>query len=130
MFTFAKSARDFKGPSPLVAIDDEPPPRLVVDAPLPEQLARGLVFIQYRTENIRVMPVFGIGALKVSPRIGHVHVTVDDEPWHFIDASGETIVVVGLLPGPHKILVQLADPTHHVLAGVTIRFELPEEVVT
>jgi hypothetical protein len=114
----------------LVAIDDEPPPRLVVDPPLPEQLARGLVFIQYRTENMRVVPVFGAGALDVSPRIGHVHITVDDAPWHFIDASGETIVVVGLPPGSHKVLVQLADPTHRVVASATVRFKLPEEMPT
>jgi len=73
----AQSARDVRGPSPLVAIENEPPPRLIVDPPLAEQLASGLVFIQYRTENLRVVPVFGKGALDVSPRIGHIHVTVD-----------------------------------------------------
>jgi hypothetical protein len=31
-------------------------------------LSRGLVFIQYRTEDLRVVPVFGKGALDVSPR--------------------------------------------------------------
>jgi len=78
---FAQSARDIRGPSPLVAIDNEAPARLIVDPPLPDQLAQGLVFIQYRTENLRVLPVFGKGALDVSPRIGHVHITVDDAPW-------------------------------------------------
>ena len=98
----ARSVRDVIGPSPLVAIEDEPPAKLFVDPPLPEQLAKGLVFIQYRSENLRVVPVFGAGALDVSPRIGHVHITVDDEPWHFVDATGETIIVVGLPPGPHR----------------------------
>lgn len=120
------SARDYKGPSPLVSIDNEPPPRLIVDPPLPEQLARGLVFIQYRTENMRVVPVFGSGALGVSPRIGHVHITVDDVPWHFIDASGETVVVVGLHPGAHKVLIQLANPAHEVITGETISFIVPD----
>ena len=95
---FAQSARDIRGPSPLVAIENEPPPKLIVDPPLAEQLAQGLVFIQYRTENLRVVPVFGKGALDVSPRIGHLHITVDDAPWHFVDASGETVIVVGLPP--------------------------------
>lgn len=85
---FAQSARDIRGPSPLVAIENEPPAKLIVDPPLAEQLAKGLVFIQYRTENLRVVPVFGKGALDVSPRIGHLHITVDDAPWHFVDASG------------------------------------------
>ena len=89
---FAQSARDIRGPSPLVAIENEPPARLIVDPPLAEQLAKGLVFIQYRTENLRVVPVFGKGALDVSPRIGHLHITVDDAPWHFVDASGETVI--------------------------------------
>jgi hypothetical protein len=122
----AQSAKDIRGTSPLVAIENEPPPRLVVDPPLPEQLALGRVFIQYRAENLRIVPVFGIGALDVSPRIGHIHVTVDDAPWHWADASGETVVVVGMTPGPHKILIELADPTHKVIASRTISFVVPD----
>jgi hypothetical protein len=123
---FAQSAKDIRGPSPLVAIENEPPPKLVVDPPLPEQLAKGLVFIQYRTENLRVVPVFGKGALDVSPRIGHLHITVDDLPWHFVDASGETVIMVGLPPGPHKVLFELADPTHRVITSETVRFVVPD----
>ena len=33
--------------------------------------------------------MFGPNALDVSPRIGHIHVTVDDAPWRWADASGE-----------------------------------------
>ncbi len=62
----AQSVRDVIGPSPLVAIENEPPAKLFVDPPLPEQLAKGLVFIQYRTENLRLVPVFGTGALDFS----------------------------------------------------------------
>ena len=121
----AQSARDIRGPSPLIAIENEPPPKLIADPPLAEPLSRGLVFIQYRTENLRVVPVFGTGALDVSPRIGHVHITVDDAPWHFVDASGETIIVVGLKPFPHKVLIELADPTHHVIDSKTVSFDVP-----
>ena len=56
----------------------------------------GRVFIQYGTETVRVVPVFGKGALEVSPRLGHIHITVDDAPWHFVDTSGETVILVGL----------------------------------
>jgi Family of unknown function (DUF6130) len=122
----AQSARDIRGPSPLLAIENEPPARLIVDPPLPEPLAHGRVFIQYRAENLRVLPVFGKGALEVSPRIGHVHITVDDAPWHFVDASGETVILVGLPPGPHKVLFELADPTHHVITSETVKFTLPD----
>jgi hypothetical protein len=119
------NAAEVRGPSPLLAIENEAPPRLIVDPPLPGPLAQGRVFIQYRTENLRVVPVFGAGALDVSPRIGHIHITVDDAPWHFIDASGETVVVVGLGSGPHQVLIELADPTHRVIASETVRFTLP-----
>lgn len=119
------SARDVKGPSPLVAIENEEEPRLVVDDPLPEPLSHGRVFIQYRTENIRIVPVFGVGALDVSPRVGHLHITVDDLPWHFVDASGQTLIVVGLTPGRHRILIELADPTHRVITSETIEFVVP-----
>src|ERR1043166_9598545 len=120
-----QSARDVRGPSPLIAIDNEPPPKLIVDPPLAEALAQGRVFIQYRTENLRVLPVFGKGALDVSPRIGHVHITVDDAPWHFVDASGETVILVGLPSGSHEVRFELADPTHRVIASETVRFVVP-----
>jgi Family of unknown function (DUF6130) len=37
--------------TPLIAIPDEAPAKLVVDPPIPEQLALGRVFIQYRAEK-------------------------------------------------------------------------------
>jgi hypothetical protein len=97
----AQSAKDVKGATPLVAIHDEPAVKLIVDPPIPEQLALGRVFIQYRTENLRIMPVYGKAALAVSPRIGHLHYYVDDLSWPTVDSSGETVVLVGLAPGPH-----------------------------
>lgn len=126
----AQTARDVRGPSPLIAIENEPPPRLIVDPPLPGPLAAGRVFIQYRTENMRVLPVFGAGALQVSPRVGHIHISVDDAPWHFVDASGETIILVGLPAGPHKVLIELADPTHRVLTREIVAFAIPEKAVS
>ncbi|BAM88125.1 conserved hypothetical protein [Bradyrhizobium oligotrophicum S58] len=64
--------------------------------------------------------------MDVLPRVGHVHITVDDATWHFIDASGETVVLVGLAPGPHRVLFELADPTHRAIDSQTVRFILPE----
>ncbi|MHC5731769.1 MAG: DUF6130 family protein, partial [Nostoc sp.] len=104
----------------MIAIENEAPAKLIVDPPLPEPLAQGRVFIQYRTENLRVLPVFGKGALEVSPRIGHIHIPVDDAPWHFVDASGETLILVGLGPGSHKVRIDLADPTHQVIDSKTV----------
>jgi Family of unknown function (DUF6130) len=122
----SRSAREIRGPAALLSLASEPPAKIVVDPALPEALARGLVVIQYRTENLRIVPVFGPGALDVSPRIGHLHVTLDDEPWHWVDASGEPLIVQGLPPGSHRILIELADPTHRVIDQGTVEFVIPE----
>lgn len=122
----AQSAREIRGPTPYGAIDNEPAARLIVDPPLAGPLTRGLVQIQYRVENIRIVPVFGPAALDVSPRIGHLHITVDDLPWHWADASdSNTIDVVGLPPGPHKVLVELANANHQILTAETVSFVVP-----
>src|ERR1700674_1727344 len=42
----AQTAKEVKGATPLVAIPNEPPPQLIVDPPIPEQLDQGRVFIQ------------------------------------------------------------------------------------
>jgi hypothetical protein len=127
----AQSAKDVKGATPLVAIQDEPAARLIVDPPIPEQLALGRVFIQYRTENLRILPVFGKAALAVSPRIGHLHYYVDDQTWPVVDTSGETVVLVGLAPGPHKVRLELADSIHRPIPGAsqTVQFAVPETKV-
>ncbi|GAA1033765.1 MULTISPECIES: DUF6130 family protein [Amycolatopsis] len=112
-------------PAPVVPLPSQPPPALVVDAPLPEQLAKGLVVLRYRAENLRIVPVYGPAALDVSPRIGHIHVTVDDAPWHWADGSGEPLIIQALPPGPHKVWIGLADPTHKVLDSKTVSFVVP-----
>jgi Family of unknown function (DUF6130) len=123
----AQTAKDVKGATPLVAIPNELPAKLIVDPPIPEQLALGRVFIQYRTENLRIVPVFGKAALEVSPRVGHLHYYVDGQAWPIVDASGETVVLVGLPPGPHQVKLELADTTHKPIPGCSkvVDFTIP-----
>ena len=102
------------------------PARLFVAPPLPDALARGLAVMRYRVENLRIVPVFGPAALDVVPRIGHLHITVDGAPWHWVDASGEPLIIQGLAPGPHHALIELADPTHQVIGAETVAFEIPQ----
>jgi hypothetical protein len=125
---FAQSARDIRGASPYIAIENEPAPKLTVDPPIPEGLALGVFWAQYRVENVRILPVFGSGARQASPRIGHLHVTVDDLPWWWADASdNNTIDIAGLPPGEHKVKIALVDANHEAFPGqtVTLTFVVP-----
>jgi hypothetical protein len=121
----AQSARDIRGPAPVVPLESEPPARLIVDPPIADALAKGRVYIQYRAENLRIVQVFGPGALSVSPRIGHVHVTVDDLPWHWADASGEQLILTGLPVGPHKVLIELVNANPRTIDQKTVEFVVP-----
>jgi hypothetical protein len=81
--------------------------------------------IQYRAENLRIVQVFGPAALAVSPRIGHIHVTVDDAPWRWADASGEPLIINGLPAGPHKVLIELVNANHQTLDRGVVNFVIP-----
>ncbi len=123
----AQSAGEVLGPVGVVPLAEaQPPARIIVDPPLAEPLSRGYVFIQYRTENLRIEPVFGPNALAVTPRIGHIHVIVDDAPWHWADTSGEPLILVGLPPGPHKVEVILANANHQPLDRAVVAFVVPK----
>jgi hypothetical protein len=126
---FAQSAKDIRGASPYVAIDREAPPRLIVDPPLPEGLPLGVFWAQYRVENLNIVPVFGPGALRVSPRVGHLHIIVDDLPWWWADSSdNNTVDIAGFPPGPHKVRILLVDANHNPIPGqdVTLKFMIPK----
>lgn len=122
----AQSVDEKQKATPFLPVADEPAPELVVDPPLAAPLARGAVIIPYRTRHFRILPIFGSGAVDVSPRAGHLHVSVDDLPWRWADAGdNESVVVVGLPPGSHKVLIELATPEHKVLAGKAVSFVVP-----
>jgi hypothetical protein len=126
---FAQSAKEIRGGSPYIAIENEPAPRLIVDPPIAEGLAKGVFWAQYRVENVRIVPVFGAGALQASPRIGHLHVVVDDLPWWWADASdNNTVDIAGLPPGAHKVKITLVDANHEPFPGqsATLAFTVPE----
>jgi hypothetical protein len=124
-----QSAKQVRGATPYIEIKNEPPPKLIVDEPLPDGLPIGVVWIQYRTENCHIVPVFGKEALKASPRVGHLHVHVDDLPWLWADASdNNTVDIGGMPPGEHKVTIELVDPTHQIFPGQskTVKFTVPK----
>ena len=122
----AQSARDIRGAPGVVPLTTaEPAARIIIDLPVAEPLSFGRVVIQYRAENLRIVQVFGPAALAVTPRIGHIHVTVDDAPWHWGDASGEPVIINGMPAGPHKILIELVDANHKPLDRGVVNFIIP-----
>jgi hypothetical protein len=124
-----QSAKDGCGPASVIPLtSEEPPAKIVTYPPLAEPLAsRGVAIIHYCVQNLHLVPVFGPNALAVSPRVGHIHVTVDDASWVWADASGNPIILMGLRPGPHKVLIELEDANHHALDQGTVTFVIPEK---
>jgi hypothetical protein len=103
-----RSAKEVRGASPYIAITDEPAPKLIVDNPLPDLK----------------------GALNASPRVGHLHIHVDDLPWWWADASNiNTIDLAGMPPGPHTIRIVLVDANHEPFPGQskTVTFTIPKK---
>jgi hypothetical protein len=125
----AQTARDVRGAAAVEPLQNEPPAKIIIDPPLAEPLSHGRVVIQYRTENLHMAPVFGLAALAVSPRVGHIHVTVDDASWVWVDASGEPVILNGLPPGPHKVLIQLENANHQLLDQGAVKFTVPEALM-
>ena len=103
----------------------EPAAKIVADQPVAALLVRGLVVIPYRTENLRIVAVFGPSAREVTPRVGHLHLTLDGAPWHWVDTSGEPVVLTGLSPGPHRVTLKLANANHEPLDEAQINFTVP-----
>ena len=121
-----ESAADAVPQSSVVPIDDEPAPRLIVESPLPGPLAQGVAYIPYRVENLRILPLGGAAASDVSPRVGHLHITVDDLPWQWADyGQSNTIILIAMPRGRHKVLIELVDPEGKVFTGQTVTFDSP-----
>ncbi|WP_130930223.1 DUF6130 family protein [Pseudomonas sp. Sample_24] len=121
----AQTPADTSPPPAILPLESETAPELIAYPPLAEPLARGVVIIQYRAAHARIMPVFGKAAADVSPRLSHLHVTVDDWKGTWAHTSEDPIILVGLTPGPHKVLLEVADPTHRVLTSTTVNFTVP-----
>jgi len=122
----ATSALAQSAASLVVPIENEHAPRLFVEPPLPGPLASGVAFIPYRVENLRILPIGGPAATTVSPRVGHLHITVDDLPWAWADyGQSDTIILINLPRGEHKVLVEVVDPEGGVLTAQTVTFKSP-----
>ncbi len=122
----AASASAQSAASLVVPVADEPAPRLFVEPPLPGPLADGVAFIPYRVENLRIMPVGGSAAKSLSPRVGHLHITVDDLPWAWADyGQSDTIILINLPRGEHKVLIEVVDAEGGTLTSKSVTFKSP-----
>ena len=112
--------------STVVEVENEPAPSLTVQPPLPGPLARGVVYIPYHLENLRVLSVGGAAARNLSPRVGHLHITLDELPWQWADYGGSsTVILVGLPRGEHKVRIEAVDPQGHPFVARTVTFTVP-----
>ena len=112
--------------SAVVPIDSEAAPRLIVDSPLPGPLANGVVYIPYRVENLRILALGGSAALDVSPRVGHLHIMVNDLGWQWADyGQSNTIILIGMPRGEHTVLIEVVDPKGKVYTGQKVSFTSP-----
>jgi hypothetical protein len=93
-------------------------PRLIVEPPLPGPLAQGVAFIPYRVENLRILPLGGAAARDVSPRVGHLHIRVDDLPWQWADyGQSNTVILVGMPCGHPESAKAKRDLRRHPIAA-------------
>ncbi len=113
----------------VIPTENEPPPKIFIDPPLAEPLARGVAVIQYCAESLHIVPVFGAKALQVTPRVGHLHVRVDDAAWVWAEASGNPIILMGLAPGTHKVSIDLVNANHQTLDKADVTFVIPTKTV-
>src|SRR5262245_10472626 len=117
--------------STVVNVENEPAVSLSVLPPLPGPLAKGVVFLPYRLENLRIVPVGGAAARDISPRVGHLHIQLDDLPWQWADYGGSnTIILVGLPRGEHKVRIEAVDPEGKPFVARTVTFTVPGPVAS
>lgn len=76
-------------------------------------------------EQVKMAAAYGEAASRLVPRVGHLHISLDHAPWHWLQASEEPIVVQGLPSGPHQLTLKLADANHQIMAVQHIAFTIP-----
>lgn len=109
---------------------DEPTPKLILSEPRADVLKDGYVYLPFRVENMAILPLYteihGQEATKLKPKIGHLHVMVDDNGWNWIHALTDAIYFGPLSPGAHKVQLELVDAAHSVIEVQTIEVTVPE----
>jgi hypothetical protein len=95
---------------------------IAIESPLADAAVQGVVIIRFRTENISIESPFRTAEHHGVFPAGHVHVTVDGAPWHWVHASSDPVVVTPLPAGEHTVELELADAGHRRLDSKIVRF--------
>lgn len=98
---------------------------LSVSAPIAALLAKGVVVIPFKSDDVKIVPLYGEAAAQVVPRLGHLHVTLDGAFWHWVHSDDGPIVLQGLSSGRHQITLELADAAHRILTTRKLEFVVP-----
>jgi hypothetical protein len=98
-------------------------PSVTIEAPLAGAVVQGVTLIRFRTENISIESPFRPAAESrgLLPA-GHLHVTVDGAPWHWMHTTSDPVVIVPLPPGEHTVELELAGADHRRLDSRVVRF--------
>lgn len=104
-------------------------PRLTLQEPDADILKDGYVYLPFTVENVTLLPMYpeinGTEVTQLTPRIGHLHVGVDDNAWVWIQTTPAPIYLGPLTPEPHKIRVDLVDAAHNPLVSRVASFVVP-----
>ena len=100
-------------------------PKIIIDSPIEGQTLQPAAIIKFHTENLIIQSPFGKHAIHAWPEnIGHLYVTVDENPWHWVHSTIDPVVIIGLSPGVHRVTLEIAGPQHKPIASQSVTFTI------
>jgi hypothetical protein len=107
----------------------EATPKLTLMPPRADVLKDGFVYLPFKVENMTILPLYteihGADVTKLHPKIGHLHVMVDNSGWSWIHALTDPIYFGPLSKGSHTISIELVDAAHAVIEVQSIKVVVP-----
>jgi hypothetical protein len=98
-------------------------PSVTILSPLPGEAVQGVAVIRFRTENVSITSPFLPAVEGGGPfPPGHLHVSVDGAPWHWIHSTSDPVVITPLPAGEHTVELELAGADHRPLDVQSVHF--------
>ena len=96
---------------------------VTIQSPTTGEIVQGVAVIRFRVENVSIASPFLPKEQHRGPLpAGHLHVSVDGAPWHWVHATSDPVVVTPLPPGEHTVDLELAGADHRPLDVQSVRF--------